>query len=88
MYVTDNEDVPAELGQKIRQQTKKLNVYALHKKQYAAGRQKVTEREASLSHGEALIFRDYVNHHDLTGRKISYLHWVILYGGGPFPEDI
>jgi hypothetical protein len=86
VFTTDNKEVPQELRKLIRQQTKRLDFYALHKAQFAVGRRNVTEREASLLVGEALIFRDYVNHHDLTGWKINCLHWVIRwrsYPGGP-----
>jgi len=86
VYTTDNKVVPPELRQLIRQHTKRYNVYLLHIAQLATGRQKIKEVEESLRVGEALIFRDYVNHHDLTGKKINCLHWVVRWRtvvGGP-----
>jgi hypothetical protein len=85
-YTTIDEEVPAKLRQQIRITITKLGVYKLHKAQLETGRKELNKKAADLLPGEALILRDFVNHHDLTGKKINCLHWVVQWRttiGGP-----
>jgi hypothetical protein len=81
-----DQEVPPQLRQQIRTTTTKLSVYRLHKAQLETGRRELNKRATNLLPGEAVILRDFVNHHDLTGKKINCLHWVIQWRtsiGGP-----
>ena len=63
-----------------------VSLYHLHLEQYCSARKKVKQIENNLEVGEALIYRDFVNQHSVTGGKVMNLVLSVLYRvetGGP-----
>ena len=66
-------------AQKLTDLMKKEASYTLHKEQLATGRAAVKKLEEDLKPGEAIVVRDYVNHHDHSGKHVKCLHWVLMW---------
>jgi hypothetical protein len=85
-FTQEGEAIPPELRKKITLLNTQLKVYRLHIAQLETGRREINAQLEALAVGEALVLRDFVNHYDLTGKKINCLHWVVQWrteDGGP-----
>ena len=63
-----------------------VSLYHLHLKQYHTARVNVKKIEMNLKVGEALVYRDFVNQHSVTGGKVMNLVLSVLQrkeAGGP-----
>jgi len=57
----------------------KVKNYKLHKAQLEVCRAEVKSLEDGLLPGQAIVIRDYVNHHDHSGGHVKCLHWVVMW---------
>ena len=61
----------------------KVKNYKLHKAQLEVCRAEVKALEDGLVPGQAIVIRDYVNHHDHSGGHVKCLHWVVMWRTKP-----
>ena len=79
VLTTAQKEVPRELTQRIKKLRVDLRVYRLHVLQLAKSRAAVKKAEENLQPGEAMVIRDFVNHHDHGGAHVKCLHWVLMW---------
>lgn len=66
-----------ELEQRIMKLKQKLKLYRLHLQQLACARANVAKKAADLKPNEVMVTRDFVNHHDSSGKHVKCLIWVV-----------
>jgi hypothetical protein len=68
-----------EKAKKLSDLMRKVKEYRLHLDQLATGRKETKILEEKLLPGEVIIIRDFVNHHDHSGKHVKCLHWVVMW---------
>jgi hypothetical protein len=61
-----------------RFEEKAVNHYHLHRKQFEACRPKVDAIMNQLARNECLLYRDFVNQHNVRGKKVNNLVFVLI----------
>ena len=77
--VTADLPVPGELTKRCNKLRTALRVYRIHLLQLEASRAAAKKAEDNLVPGEAMVIRDFVNHHDHSGKHVKCLHWVLMW---------
>ena len=72
--------------QELTEVRKFVRTYRLHLDQLAYCREDIKRLEQSLKVGEAIVIRDFVNHHDTRGKHVKCLHWVKMWRDEPGGE--
>ena len=74
-----NRTVPPELAQRAQKLRKSLRIYRVHLTQLATARAEAQKAEDELPVGSCMVIRDFVNHHDHSGKHVKCLHWVLMW---------
>jgi hypothetical protein len=78
---TANEPIPLELSQRLTKLRTDIRIYRIHLRQLEAARSEAKKAEDGLVPGECMVIRDFVNHHDHSGKHVKCLHWVMMWRG-------
>jgi hypothetical protein len=73
------EPVPPEVIQEMAVLRRSLRIYRIHVLQLETARAAAQRAEENLLPGEAMIIRDFVNHHDHGGAHVKCLIWVVIW---------
>ena len=77
--VTAGLPVPKELQQRCTKLRKALRIYRVHIRQLTTARAEAKQAEDDLLPGTCMVIRDFVNHHDHSGKHVKCLHWVLMW---------